>query len=132
MSDSDMINYGFPPQRHWKGPRLVSFEGHTPSLVTGSTRAFQAVVDAFLDVAAHPDSPCITKHNGRNHTSDMIILSIRRNLFMDLKYPAHLNRNNPHMNESVVLHFARNDVTNFAGHISSKAELARILRSFPE
>ncbi len=45
-----MINYGFPPQPAWKGERLFSFEGHTPSLVMGSTAAFQSILDAFLEV----------------------------------------------------------------------------------
>jgi hypothetical protein len=50
MADLDMINYGFPPQPAWKGERLFSFEGHTPSLVMGSTAAFQSILDAFLEV----------------------------------------------------------------------------------
>ena len=47
-----MINYGFPAQPTWKGNKLFSFEGHTPSLVTGSTMAFQTIVNAFLEVLA--------------------------------------------------------------------------------
>jgi hypothetical protein len=129
MSDVDMVNYGFPAQSHWTGDRLFSFEGHTPSLVNGNTAAFERVLDGFLAVAAAaPNDPAIIDIGGKPHTSDMLILSTRRDLFVDLRYPAHLKRDNPALNSSALIHFAAMDVLNFAGPDQSKAGLARIFR----
>uniref|UniRef100_A0A7S0M5A6 Uncharacterized protein n=1 Tax=Cryptomonas curvata TaxID=233186 RepID=A0A7S0M5A6_9CRYP len=129
MSDVDMINYGFPAQPTWKGDKLFSFEGHTPSLVTGSTLAFQSIVNAFLEVAANPVPPSVVQESGRPHTSDMIILSEHRHLIVDLRYPAHLSYDNPAINNSVLVHFAAGSVRQYSGVAGmSKADMIRRFR----
>ena len=122
-----MINYGFPPQDNWRGPKLYSFEGHTPSLVTGSPKAFESILNIFLNVAKNRDKGIVIV-NDKNHTSDMIILSEHRSEFIDLNYPAHLRHDNPAINDSVLIHFSAGDSEAFSGGKMSKTQLARNFR----
>ena len=123
-----MVNYGFPPQDHWRGSKLYSFEGHTPSLVTGNTKAFESILKIFLKVAEDPTGPEISLYQGRKHTSDMIILSEHHDDFVDLEYPANVRHQNPSVNDSVLLHFSSSDTHKYTGGKLSKAQLARNFR----
>ena len=128
MADTDMINFGLPPQGNWIGPKLHSFEGIIPSLVTGSTEAFESILKIFLRAAEDPVGNEIVIHNGKNHTSDMIILAAHRDAFIDLKYPARLTANNPAINDSVLLHFSTKDTNIFTGRRLTKGQFARTFR----
>jgi hypothetical protein len=128
MSDIDMINYGFPPQDHWRGPKLYSFEGHVPSLVTGNKKAFESVLNLFLKVAENPGENDIVCEGGRNHTSDMIILSAHRDEYIDVHYPAALKRTNTAINDSVLIHFSAGDCKEYFGGGISKAQVVRDFR----
>lgn len=129
MSDFDMVNYGLPPQDNWKGKKIFSFEGSTPSLVTGSKAAFDAVVDAILEVAEDPSNPAISEYRGVKHTSDRDILALRPDLISNIRHPARLDRLESKL--QVVTHFARKDVIAYTADLTmTKAQLARNLRPF--
>ena len=131
MSDYDVINQGFPAQRHWIGPRLHSFQGSSPTIVTGTPSSFQLIIDAILDVAAQPTHPAISDVKGVRHTSDSDILRARPDLIADANHPALLTRDTALHN--VLTHLARKDVIGYsdADMSASKAAIARTLLSPP-
>ena len=130
MSDVDMVNFGFPPQDNWSGPKLYSFEGSTPSLVTGPRQAFEAVLNLFLTVAESSSGPEFVEVNGQPHTSDMVILSKHKDLLVDLRYPASLRRTNRALNDTVLLHFSAAATDEFLGRHGGTQPKAALARSF--
>ena len=129
MSDHDMVNYGLPAQDYWKGSKIFSFEGSNPTLVTGSTAAFEAVIAAFLAVAADPSHPASSEYRGTRHTSDRDILKLRPDLISDINHRSQLSHQSAPTN--IVTHFARKDVIAYTGDLTiTKPALARSLRPF--
>ena len=135
MSDIDVINYGFPPQSHWDGPVLYSFNGFVPCLVTGPREAFEAVIDAFIAVARNTTLGLVSKAfltfpSGRMATSDMRILKSRPELYQDLKFPTSIL--GPEVNRTLLLHFDKEAVRKWAeatGLPPLKVEAVRRIRN---
>jgi hypothetical protein len=136
MSDIDLINYGFPPQQPWNGPVLYSFHGFVPALVTGNKQAFQAMIDAIVKVArnvtAAAQTPAImVTPDGKQMTSDMLILLSRPDLYLNLRFPMSIM--GPDMNKTVLLHFDKAEVNTWAstlGILSRKSRVIRKVRDF--
>ena len=129
MSDHDMINYGLPPQDHWKGQKLYSFEGSTPSLVNGNKAAFEAVIGAIIAVSEDPAHPAISEYRGTRHTADREILKLRPDLISNVNHYAQLTHQRSA--DNLVTHFSRKDVIAFTGDLTiTKPALARSLRPF--
>jgi hypothetical protein len=133
MSDIDMINYGFPPQRRWTGPVLYSFNGFVPSLVTGTKEAFEAVVEAFIAVShnqsAFPDAS-LPFRDGTQSTSDMLIFRSRPDLYLDLKFPSSML--GPEVNKTILIHFDKAEVSRWSritGQRAYKCDAVRLIRN---
>jgi hypothetical protein len=117
MSDIDMINYGFPAQKRWSGPQLFSFNGFVPSLVTGSSESFEAIIDAFMQVSGNITEGVRTNavwqmEDRRLFTSDMLILKSRPDLYLDLKFPSSILGD--YVNRTMLLHFDKAEVKKWA------------------
>jgi hypothetical protein len=119
MADIDLINFGFPPQRPWHGPVLYSFGGLMPALVTGSTAAFQAVVDTLTEVALNNETVVATL-KGKPHVSDMLIFAKRTHLYLPLSFPLYSTVAKS-LESSPLLHFSFDDA--IALRKTSKLEL---------
>ena len=135
MSDIDMINYGFPAQQRWTGSQLFSFNGFVPSLVTGSSNSFEAVVDAFMKVSRNITDGVRTNavwqlEDGRLFTSDMLILKSRPDLYLDLKFPSSILGD--YVNKTTLLHFDKAEVKKWAkilGIEPFKHQVLRLVRN---
>jgi hypothetical protein len=128
MTDIDVINFGFPPQQPWHGPVVYSFGGVMPALVTGSTAAFQAVVDTLEEVALNPfNSSAVVQVNGKPHVSDMLIFANKPHLYLPLSFPLYSSVSKSLANSPLV-HFSFDDAV--ALRKRSKVEVIDDARRF--
>ena len=131
MSDMDVINYGFPPQEPWSGPVLYSFHGFVPALVTGNKDAFNAVVDAIIKAAknltaAVEDKSIIVNAEGKQITSDMLVLLSRPDLYLNLHFPMSIM--GPDLNKTALLHFDKVEVNTWAATLGIKSRKSKVVR----
>ena len=133
MSDIDMMNFGFPPQQPWHGPILFSYGGVMPALVTGSTEAFQAVINTLKQISLDPlNSTSVIRVNGKPHVSDMLVFANNPQLYLPLSYPLYASVPKS-LALSPLMHFSFDDAV--ALRKSSKLELiyeARRIKSDPD
>jgi hypothetical protein len=109
MSDIDMINFGFPPQQPWHGPVLHSYGGVMPALVTGSTDAFQAVVDTLKKISQDPlNSTSVINVNHHPHVSDMLVFASNPHLYLPLSFPLYASSPKA-LASSPLIHFSFDD-----------------------
>ncbi len=131
LSDSDLVNLGFPPQAPWHGPVLYSFDGPQATLVTGSPTAFQAVLDAFEEAATpaagHSISlPSTAADDSRPVTAEARVLGSRPGLFLDTYFPMNVTGTAARAS-SVLLHLDAADASSMR---ISRAELLSQTRAF--
>ncbi len=131
MSDIDMINYGFPAQQSWTGPQLFSFNGFVPSLVTGTSDSFEAIINAFTKVSKNITDGVRTNaiwqlEGGRLFTSDMLILKSRPDLYLDLKFPSSILGD--YVNKTMLLHFDKAEVKKWAKILGIEPLKHQVLR----
>jgi hypothetical protein len=121
MSDYDVINCGFTPEDSLKYESISILQGHVPCLVFGTSEDYSKIFEIFYKEGQNKT----TKIGDKNHTSDMIILSL---IINDYEFIKSLLIVDDYPSENVLIHCSTDHCrSNNISKIDSMKKLTKII-----
>jgi hypothetical protein len=97
MCDYDVVNCGFTPDKSLEYESLSILQGHVPCLVFGTSEDYSKTFDIFCNDGLNK----FIKIGEKNHTSDMVILSL---IIKDSDFIKSLLIVDDYPNEAILVH----------------------------